>query len=742
MFDVFTIAAIELGSAWMLGWLAAAAIPLALHLLHRRRQQEIAWAAIELLMQAIQQNSRTVRIEGWLLLLLRTLALILFAIALVRPLLSGPANTDAVTTQPPRLWIIVLDGSYSMVYTPGRQSLWQQAQQSAVDLVQQSGPNDAFALVQLGEPSMAIIGAPAFDASRVINEIQRLKCSDGGGDLAGCLEVVQQSIEDSRVVTEDSEVHIVFYTDMGRDTWQAAVTGDQKRTLQELSSRHFVRIESFAPENPTNLAITAMEPDSPLALQGRPLGCAVTVHNYGSINLSRVPVQFQSGGSTLRTEFVDCPAGQARTVNAQLQPSNALDWNISAVLPDDRLQLDNRRELVISVRPQVRVVTIEESSGAARLVNLSLSPSGSASDTVSSLSRRAMTVETWNTLDLQSRALGDFDAVVLVDVTELSASTVSKLRGFVQAGGALLVLVGPRTQPNAWNAPENSLKELCGFGLTEPSAPGDWRIDPLNYTSPIAKPFANFLDAGLLTTPLFRYWKIERNSDTDWVIDLAFTSGDPWIVRRAVDSGWTAVMLSAPESGRGLSSGAASWNAMATWPSFVPIMQKMIETLVGGSDQQQNVTIGQPLRGWLSPTTRAEELTVRRPDSSSSRLTVPPPVSNARAQWSYPLTDRAGVYVVSGSQQTGASQVTSGSDSAKQVYAVNINPAQSDLQSLSVDALTLGTGSKPAATARSTTLAQANSSQTEWLAQACLVALLLVLACESVLAWHLGRRLA
>ena len=47
-----------LASAWMLLWGAAAAIPIVLHLLNRRRQQTVSWAAMRLLMQVIEKQSK------------------------------------------------------------------------------------------------------------------------------------------------------------------------------------------------------------------------------------------------------------------------------------------------------------------------------------------------------------------------------------------------------------------------------------------------------------------------------------------------------------------------------------------------------------------------------------------------------------------------------------------------------------------------------------------------------------
>ena len=57
----------------MLGWLAAAAAPLLIHLWNRRKYREVPWAAIEYLLAAMRKNSRRMQLEQWLLLAVRTL---------------------------------------------------------------------------------------------------------------------------------------------------------------------------------------------------------------------------------------------------------------------------------------------------------------------------------------------------------------------------------------------------------------------------------------------------------------------------------------------------------------------------------------------------------------------------------------------------------------------------------------------------------------------------------------------
>lgn len=758
--SVFVVGIIELGNVWMLGWLAAAGIPLALHLLHRRRQQEMQWAAMELLQQAIRQNSRTVRIEQWLLLLLRICALILFAVALARPLQRSTGGSESTKALPPKLWVLVMDASYSMQYVPQRQSLWEMAQQRALELIDRAQAGDAFLVVELAEPSRSLITRPAFDAPRVVEELRRMTCGDGGGDLPSCLELVRQSIEEAKQsAPQHQDVHIVFFTDLGRDTWHAAVDRAARSTLEQLATRHQVQIESLAPPAQANVAVTAFTGESSVLLKGRQWHGSATVENFSLQELKDFPIQFQSEGKTLHTEFIDCPPGDSRSITVELPPPQSRYWNVSAVIPNDKLAIDNRRDLIVSARPQVRVITIEENTGAARWISLSLAPSTQSTNASTPIAVDSATIG-----ELPTLALANWDAVILVDVTEITEATIVKLTNYVEQGGALFALIGPATRMEAWNRRDQSAGQVFGFDLLQASPYGDWRIDPLNYASPIAKPFANFQDAGLLTTPIFRYWRIARrnaaasgpmsNVSTESMtelgktstneplhVDLAILDGDPFLVRRPLGSGWTAAMLSVPQSGQATDAvPETSWNAIATWPSFVPIMQTTIETLIGGTEPAMNLNVGEPLRGSVGRQTQAWQLDVRRPDDAMSRTTVPADSEGNQQPWLYTASDRAGVYRVWAEPDESSD---SNRSSSGRPYAVNIVPSQSDLKRVSIANLPLNGESVRAelATMQSNDASGKRSYQ-EQISRWCLTVLLVVLTAESLLAWNLGRRLA
>src|SRR5580692_11760209 len=83
----------------MLWGAAAASIPIALHFFFRSRYRTVPWAAMKFLLTSIEQTSRRLKFQEFLLLLLRVSVLVLLAMALARPLSSrvrGAGRGEAV----------------------------------------------------------------------------------------------------------------------------------------------------------------------------------------------------------------------------------------------------------------------------------------------------------------------------------------------------------------------------------------------------------------------------------------------------------------------------------------------------------------------------------------------------------------------------------------------------------------------------------------------------------------------
>src|SRR5215208_7156386 len=114
----------------MLGWLAAAAAPLLIHLWSRHRFRESPWAAMQFLLAAMRKNARRLQLQHWVLLAVRTLIILLVVLAVAEPygerLLAGSGTA-------PIHKILVLDGSYSMAYRANGVTNFAKAKQLAAE---------------------------------------------------------------------------------------------------------------------------------------------------------------------------------------------------------------------------------------------------------------------------------------------------------------------------------------------------------------------------------------------------------------------------------------------------------------------------------------------------------------------------------------------------------------------------------------------------------------------------------
>ena len=211
---------------WALGFanvpllyaLAAAGVPVLIHLLNRRRFKEVSWAAMRFLLAAVRKNRRRVRIEQWLLLAIRTLVVILVVSAMAKPFLE---TFGAVIAGLRTHRVLVLDDSLSMGYTSGESSRFEQSKALAEQLVKDSRQGDAVSLILMGDPPRVVIGVPSSNLAEVRKEIEELTLSHGGTDLAATFEKVDRVLEDSSITQKE----VVFLTDLQAASWRLASGG-------------------------------------------------------------------------------------------------------------------------------------------------------------------------------------------------------------------------------------------------------------------------------------------------------------------------------------------------------------------------------------------------------------------------------------------------------------------------------------------------------------------------------------
>lgn len=190
-----------------LWFVAAAAVPVIIHLINRRRHKTIQWAAMQFLLKATRESRGKKKLRHILILTCRALALAALAFAAARPVASGllgwgGGGIDTV--------VLVLDRSASMEMATGNGRPSRRAAALA-----QVGE----ALKAVGSARLVLIdsasGAPQEVASvDVLGELSAAAATDSTADLPGLYNRAVEFVSDLEGRTE-----IWLVSDMQTSNW-------------------------------------------------------------------------------------------------------------------------------------------------------------------------------------------------------------------------------------------------------------------------------------------------------------------------------------------------------------------------------------------------------------------------------------------------------------------------------------------------------------------------------------------
>ncbi|MHB8862674.1 MAG: BatA domain-containing protein [Pirellulaceae bacterium] len=711
-------------SGWMLLWGLAAAIPILIHLLSRRRYEEVPWAAMEFLLAAIRKHARRWRIEQLLLLVLRTAILILLALALADPVLSlfgAPANLAGTTGN--THVVLVLDASYSMDYRQSDATRFDLAQTLAGETVRSSLQGDGFSLILMAAPPSVVVGDPVFDREDLAGEIAELQRADGGADLPATLAEIERIID--RAARREPRLQrrrICFFTDLGRVTWGDVTGTASQAILARLADKSELEVVDVGQPGGENVAVTRVAVTDGVVTVDRPTRIDLEVENFGSEDRTQHTVEVLVDGQRIAEEHLDIPAGgstSATVVHAFPIPGEHI---VEVHSRNDPLEVDNHRWLSLEVRPALEVLCVAGRSGAAKNVMFALEPGTSAQARV----RPSVQSE----LALLEEDLNRYDCIFLCNVGRFGRDEAILLRRFLTQGGGIVIFLGDQVQATNYNSlwgAEAGESQVLPVELGETMPLGEYLFDPLEYRHPIVEPFRGHERSGLLTTPIWKYIKLIPLPGSDVRRVLAFENGDPAVLESTLGRGHLILVATdGSNTSVDLSTDPPTpWSALAAWPSFPPLVQQMLKAAVRGRTEHRNATVGDALQGAVPPGLADAAVIVSDPGGGDQR--VPAEANGLAGQWTFTETMRSGVYTVA----------IGGAAGEVDRYAVNLDTRESRLERW--DAEMLPSQFQRATAELTLPTARADPLRPSQSFRYLLAIVLLLLLCETFFAWFLGR---
>jgi hypothetical protein len=632
-----------LAPLYLLGGLAIS-LPLLLHLIRRTPRGQQTFSSLMFLSPSPPRITRRSRIEHWLLLALRALAIGLLALAFSRPFLRASASL-LMDRGVGRQVAILIDTSASM----RRGNVWSQAVARAEKVLAALGPNDTAALYRFDEDVQKLIDFPdqtvdpLAHRSLVRQSLQRVSPTWRATRLDRALTTVADSLAAARRDRGgEHTAQMVVVSDLQRGSDLSGLQG------YEWPREVTIQFESIQPDSIGNAAPRLLRNTAETDLRAR-------VMNADDSKVEEFQIGWSGpDGQLLAASPIYVPAGQSRVIKLAERPSTADRLR----LVGDSHDFDNDFFVGPEIQRQLRVIQLgDESADDPRGLRYFL-------DRVwSETPRRKVTItDVTAQQPLQILPGQRPDLIVASTVAE---SHQTALQSYLESGGAaLFVTADPDSNKSILRGlPGVELVSLNAAEAEAPETPPKTAADSptfallseIDFSHPI---FATFADPRFADFTKVRFWnhqKFHVKPDAKARVFARFDDGAPALWEQPIGSGRAFVF-------------ASSWrpsdSQLALSSKFVPLLSSVLN-LAAGIDRESSASlvVGDPLS---LNTTTGEPASVVTPKGTEVKLD-------------------SGEKQFTGVDQPGTYQIKLPRNS--QTVAVNLSVAESETAPLGVDQL-------------------------------------------------------
>ncbi len=544
--------------------LAAAAIPILLHLLNKRKLRTVEFSSLTFLKELQKSTMRKITLRQWLLLLLRTLFVILVVLAFSRPVLRGSLagfGSHAKTTV-----ALIVDDSYSMSLQNQQGVYVKQARAAALHVLDMMKDGDDVILVKLSDMPAATIGEPTHDPGRVRTMLQDMTVGSNHRTIEDAIRLTSRLLAQSK--NFNKEVYII--TDGQRSTF---ANGERKnapesfRTMFDAQTKFFVIPLNESPFE--NCAVVGAAVASSLLQAGKPVTIEASVKNFGSSAVSNRLTSFILNGNRIMQKTVSIVPGGSASIDFTFTPSGPGFQHCSIELEDDVLEADNHYYFTLFVPDHISIALIADDESQTPYVRAALSALAAAG--VSSAAS-FLSVQELPPSRISSAAIGESDVILLSGVKDITRSSSQSIAQAMQRGTGVLFFPGSAMDAARWNAdffPIFDLPSLLALPHASHADSGSISFDKIDFDHPVFKGI--FDPQPGKKNPQIESPKILRQ--------VQFVSLLP--LRPIITTGGGNYFLWEKKYGRGSMLGfgvspGADWSDFAVKPIFIPILSQSI----------------------------------------------------------------------------------------------------------------------------------------------------------------------
>jgi len=622
----------------------AIGLPIAFHLIRQSPKGKQVFSSIMFLEPSPPRVTHRSRIEDWLLLLLRALAVLLLALAFARPFLRSEALAD-LNAAPGRRIVFLVDVSGSA----NRQDYWPTTIEILSERLGQIRRADSVSVMTFANDTETVMtfrewNRNDFGARRraVMSRMESIKPTWEATNLGAAMIEAAERLNTS----DDEEVSerlVVVISDLQSGSRWEDLNG------YEWPEQVLVEFERVGKRNEvTNAAVQVVADDKSDTLRLR-------IANSMDADKDLFEVQWQDvfgGQASGDATSVYVPPGQSRVVPAPEQPAELVSQRL--VLSGDEEPFDNTCYVAKTAPWQVKVVYLGVDNEGQGL-SFFLKPA------LPSTKTRQVEVVDWKSSSSQPN-IADEDVTLAIVGGELDSAQLEWARQWTREGGQLIFVARNSDQSlQLYELLELGPKPVVEAEHDTDSENAYAMLESVNLSHPV---FQQFDDPRFSDFTKLKFWqhrRFSRESLPDVNVLAEFDDGFPAIAEISIGQGRVVLFAS------GWNRDDSDW-AVST--KFVPMMNALLEygSGRGATRPQYHVTDNFIPRHYGFPT---ETVTIEAPDGDIQA--VP-----AGQNYSFRLP---GIYRMAADEPSlQAGEAT--------FVAVNMLPEESQISPLSLDVLT------------------------------------------------------
>lgn len=358
---------------WLLAGVAAAALPVLIHYLTRARPRRIAFPPYQFLLEACAGSQAVHRLRTFILLAIRTLAVLALALLFARPYLK-PAIAAADASAAKRVALIV-DASLSMRAVQHGVTSFARAQAGAADVLRGLDAGSEAAVILEGLKPQPLLPALSRNLTALHDQLTAAQPTYELGDPAASLAAAAKLL--------NGHGTIYVFSDFQASNW---------KDVDALPKGIACRLRRVSDLPVDNVALTAVHVLPAAPVVGEPSEVVCTVFN-SSPQPRQENVRLELGEFTQERPVNVPPYGSA-DVGFSLNFPDGGVFTGKVSLPPDDLPEDNTRYLTVHVHKALQLLLISDSDAtdarsAAFFISHALVPSPEAAPGISLIRRHS-----------------------------------------------------------------------------------------------------------------------------------------------------------------------------------------------------------------------------------------------------------------------------------------------------------------------------------------------------------------